>query len=89
MLLSSLFEHGFLKALQRQSTYLGSVIDSLQEGIIAHDLNRKIFLFNSGAEQITGVTRAQILGRDCHEIFSPHICGDKCIFNDCSVPAEV
>ena len=43
MLLSSLFEHGFLKALQRQSTYLGSVIDSLQEGIIAHDLNARYF----------------------------------------------
>lgn len=89
MLLRSLFEHGFLKALQRQRSSLGSVIDSLQEGIIAHDLNRKIFLFNSGAEQITGVTRTQILGRDCHEIFSPHVCGDKCIFNGCSVPAEI
>ncbi len=88
ILLRSLFEHGFLKAFQKQRSCLGSVIDSLQEGIIAHDSNRKIFLFNSGAEQITGVTRTQILGRDCHEIFSPHICGDKCIFNDCTIPAE-
>jgi PAS domain S-box-containing protein len=89
MHLQSLFEQGFLKAFQRQRICLGNVLDSLQEGIIAHDLNRKIFLFNSGAEQITGVTRTQILGKDCHEIFSPHICGDNCIFNDCKVLTEI
>jgi len=89
MLLKSLFDYGFLKAFQWQRTCLGNVLDSLQEGIIAHDMNRKIFLFNSGAEQITGVTRTQILGRDCHEIFSPHVCGDKCIFSDCTALPKV
>ncbi len=89
ILLRSLFEHGFLNAFQRQRSYLGNVLDSLQEGIIAHDMNRKIFLFNSGAEQITGVARTKIIGKDCHEIFSPHVCGDQCIFNNCTVAAEV
>lgn len=85
----SLFEQGFFKALIRQKSYLGSVLDSLNEGIIAHDMNRKIFLFNRGAEEITGVVREKIIGRDCHDIFKPHICGDKCIFMNSSNVADI
>ncbi len=81
----SLFEHGFLKALLNQHSYLSVVLDSLHEGILAHDMNRKIFLFNRGAEEITGVSRNEMLGKDCHEIFSPHVCAENCIFEDCSI----
>ncbi len=31
-----------------------SVIDNISDGLIAHDLERKIFFFNKAAEQITG-----------------------------------
>ena len=43
---------------------LEHVLDSLREGIIAHDMNRRIFFFNQEAERITGYSRQEILGRD-------------------------
>jgi sigma-54 dependent transcriptional regulator, acetoin dehydrogenase operon transcriptional activator AcoR len=59
---------------------LEQVLDNLQEGIIAHDLNRKIFFFNREAENITGYDRHELLGKDCHEVFSGPLCGKHCSF---------
>ena len=33
---------------------LARILDNLKEGVIAHDLKRRIFFFNNQAEQITG-----------------------------------
>ncbi len=59
---------------------LGKVLDSLKEGIIAHDLKRRIFFFNKEAERITGYGREEVLGKDCHEVFGGPFCGDRCAF---------
>jgi PAS domain S-box-containing protein len=56
------------------------ILDSLKEGIIAHDLQRRIFFFNAAAERITGYNRAEILGRDCHDAFGSPFCGQRCSF---------
>jgi PAS domain S-box-containing protein len=77
---SCLFSHGFINGLVRQRTCLDHVLDSLSEGIVAHDLQRKVFLVNRGAERILGLSRERLLGKDCHELFSPRLCGEECIF---------
>jgi PAS domain S-box-containing protein len=59
---------------------LETVLDNLKEGIIAHDMNRRIFFFNKEAERITGYSRQEILGRDCHEAFGSPFCGEHCAF---------
>ena len=59
---------------------LETVLDNLKEGIIAHDLNRRIFFFNKEAERISGYSRQEILGRDCHEAFDSPFCGEHCAF---------
>lgn len=56
------------------------VLDSIKDGIIAHDLQRRIFFFNSAAERITGYARAEVLGRDCHAVFGSPFCGQHCSF---------
>jgi PAS domain S-box-containing protein len=66
---------------------LEHVLDSLKEGIIAHDVERRIFFFNREAEHITGYAREQVLGRDCHEAFGVPFCGGHCSFCD-EPPAE-
>jgi sigma-54 dependent transcriptional regulator, acetoin dehydrogenase operon transcriptional activator AcoR len=58
------------------------VLDNLKEGIIAHDLQRKIYLFNAEAERVTGYSRHEVLGRDCHDIFEGPFCGSRCSFCD-------
>jgi sigma-54 dependent transcriptional regulator, acetoin dehydrogenase operon transcriptional activator AcoR len=56
------------------------VLDNLMEGIIAHDTRRKILFFNRAAENIIGYKKAEVIGRDCHEVFGSPLCGSRCSF---------
>ena len=71
-----------LKQILTVEDNLVRILDNLKEGIIAHDLNRKIFFFNREAERITGHNRNDILGRDCHDAFGEPFCGERCLFRD-------
>ena len=75
-----------LESLMCHRDNLEHVLDSLKEGIIAHDPQRRIFFFNREAERITGYAREEVLGRDCHAAFGAPFCGAHCTF--CDVPAE-
>jgi len=69
-----------LENLMCHQDNLETVLDNLKEGIIAHDMNRRIFFFNKEAERITGYNRQEILGRDCHDAFGSPFCGEHCAF---------
>lgn len=66
---------------------LENVLDNLKEGIIAHDMDRRIFFFNTEAERITGYLREEVLGRDCHKAFGSPFCGERCVF--CENPPKL
>lgn len=61
---------------------LEHVLDNLKEGIIAHDMSRRIFFFNQEAERISGYSRKDVLGKDCHAAFGHPFCGGRCKFCD-------
>lgn len=61
---------------------LERILDSLSDGIIAHDKRRRLVFFNRAAENITGYSRKDILGKDCHEAFGSPFCGTRCSFQD-------
>ena len=86
-LVDDLFDRGYLDALARAHNKTHVVLDSLSEGIIAHDLERRVTYFNRAAESITGYTRQEVIGRDCHEVFPGGLCRDRCGFCGESVPA--
>lgn len=70
-------------ALSDITTYMNNlerILDNLKEGIIAHDLNRRIFYFNREAEQITGFSKEEVIGNDCHQALGGRFCGDRCHF---------
>jgi PAS domain S-box-containing protein len=69
-----------MKRLISSPKNLELVLDNLKEGVIAHDLDRRVFFFNREAEKITGYDRSRVLGKDCHETFGAPLCGDKCGF---------
>ncbi len=69
-----------LESLMCHRDNLEQVLDNLKEGIIAHDMQRRVFFFNREAERITGYPRAEVLGRDCHEAFGAPLCGGRCAF---------
>lgn len=77
-----LFQEGYLDAVAQVRASLGALIDNLTDGVMAHDRNRKIFLFNRAAEMITGFRAGEVIGRDCHIIFPGMFCGGECPFCD-------
>jgi len=81
-LVVDLCQQGFMTALIQARRNAELILDNLHEGIIAHDLNRRIFFFNRAAETITGFQRDEIVGRDCHEVFPDRFCRSQCSFCD-------
>jgi PAS domain S-box-containing protein len=75
--------HGKLEDL----SHLESVLDNLTEGVIAHDVDRTIRFFNRAAEEITGYSRKDVLGRDCHSVFGGPFCGNRCSFKNNAPPS--
>lgn len=74
-------ETKFKKILTNEENLI-RILDNLKEGIIAHDLDRRIFFFNREAERITGYDRSEILNHDCHEAFGEPFCGERCLFQE-------
>ncbi len=75
-----LFRHGFLESVQHVRVTLGSLLDNLTDGVLAHDLDRRIYFFNPAAQRITGFAYGDVIGRDCHEVFPDRFCGGDCPF---------
>lgn len=64
---------------------LRAILESLQTGVYLVDRERRIVLWNAGAERITGYLRQDVLGRFCREDILVHcdeknniVCGSAC-----------
>mgnify|MGYP005834491849 CR=1 FL=1 len=75
-----LFQFGFLDSILRVRLTFISLLDNLTDGVMAHDLDRRIFYFNSAAQKITGFSYSEVIGRDCHDVFPGRFCGGDCSF---------
>ncbi|MBW1807489.1 MAG: sigma 54-interacting transcriptional regulator [Deltaproteobacteria bacterium] len=77
--LDSMLDLEYLSSLTNQRALTEKILDTLEDGLLLHDEHRNIFLFNFAAEKITGYSRDEVLGANCHEIFQPGgLCGSKC-----------
>ncbi|MBN2713044.1 MAG: sigma 54-interacting transcriptional regulator [Planctomycetes bacterium] len=79
-LVENFFKRGYFKSLVQANNKADLILNSLTEGIIAHDMDRKIMYFNKAAEKTTGYSAGEVLGKDCHEVFPGNFCGNKCSF---------
>jgi len=79
---TSLFQLGLIDSIIEMRMLFGSLLNNLTDGVLAHDMDRKIFYFNKAAQQITGYELSEVIGRDCHEIFPGRFCGGDCSFCD-------
>ena len=81
------FHDGYHDAFFNKTAFFENVFESLHEGVLVHDLSRRIFFFSRGAEKITGIKKESVLGRDCHDLLAPQLCGRECAFcegGDCA-----
>ena len=70
----------YLEAFAEATGKTHFILDSLPIGIIAHDMNRYITYFNKMAEEITGFTKEETIGKDCNIVFPNKFCGSRCLF---------
>ena len=52
-----------LEEKDRVSNYLNNILESMSGGVLVLDLDGKITLFNQAAEEITGRSQEEVLGR--------------------------
>ncbi len=55
-----------------------AILESISDGVFTVDQKWLITSFNRAAEQITGITREQALGRPCWEVFRSSMCESEC-----------
>ena len=55
-----------------------AVLSSISDGVFTVDQEGRIACFNRAAQEITGFTFEEVLGRPCREIFRSDICPDAC-----------
>ena len=58
------------------------ILESISDGVFSVDLDWRISSFNRAAEKITGVDRADALGRYCSEVFRSSLCGEQCALRE-------
>ena len=54
------------------------ILDCISDGVFTIDYNWEITSFNRAAEEITGISREDALGRHCWEVFRSNMCEEDC-----------
>lgn len=67
---------------QEESEHLTTILNCVAEGVFTVDREKKIRFFNQAAEQITGFSAEEALGRPCRDIFRTAACGSCCILEE-------
>lgn len=55
-----------------------AILESISDGVFAVDPEWRVLSFNRAAEQITGVARADAIGRRCSDVFRASMCETEC-----------
>lgn len=58
------------------------ILNSIADGVFTVDRDWMITSFNRAAEQITGISRAEAMGRKCFDVFRANICQSNCALQD-------
>lgn len=55
------------------------ILNSISDGVFTVDLQWRITSFNKAAEEITGVSRGEAIGRPCCEVLRANVCATQCV----------
>lgn len=59
-------------------TMTEAILESISDGVFTVDMDWCVTSFNRAAEEITGVSRKEAIGRRCSEVFRSSMCGAAC-----------
>lgn len=60
------------------NTPTNAILESISDGVFTVDIEWRITSFNRAAEEITGVSRKEAIGRYCSDVFRSSMCGPTC-----------
>ncbi len=63
---------------ESETNYRDVILDSVNEGVFTVDQDWRITAFNRAAEQITGISRGDAIGKACCDVFHADICEKAC-----------
>ncbi len=55
-----------------------SILESISDGVFTVNKDWRIAYFNRAAEEITGITRKEAIGKRCSEVFRASMCEIDC-----------
>jgi PAS domain S-box-containing protein len=55
-----------------------AILESISDGVFTVDMDWYVTSFNRAAEEITGVSRDEAIGRRCSDVFRSSMCGEDC-----------
>lgn len=55
------------------------ILDSIADGVFTVDMEMCITSFNRAAEEITGISRKDAVGRQCFDVLRANVCEEKCL----------
>jgi len=58
------------------------ILDSIADGVFTVDDDWNITSFNRAAEEITGISRKEAIGRKCFDVFQANICQTNCALHN-------
>jgi PAS domain S-box-containing protein len=64
------------------------ILDSIADGVFTVDEEMRITTFNRAAEEITGYSAREAMGRCCHEIFRTRLCLSACLLREAQATGE-
>ncbi len=67
---------------------LERIFEAIADGVFTVDSEWRVVFFNRAAERITGIARADALGRPCREVFRASICEAGCALRQTLETAE-
>ncbi len=88
--IQQLLDNSYLDAITRERNRLHQFAELFEDGLIIHDQYRIFFLVNEKFLRLTGRTREEVIGHDCHDIFpNGGLCSGACQFQgNSSGPTE-
>ena len=64
------------------NTFTDIILDSITDGVFTVDRDWRITSFNKAAEDITGVSRHEAIGRRCSDVFRASVCESGCVLRE-------
>lgn len=67
---------------EREERYYQTILDSIADGVFTVDLDFRTTSFNRAAEEITGISRENALGKPCSQILKADTCRNGCVLKE-------